>query len=136
MDKSKDGEVGASHSFELVKVDLGINDEVDRPLSSVAIRELDSAGPANGNKGTLGKNQTAVLGQIKILAVSNEVIAEMHPESPAPDGVSHEALIAACKDWIDVDDSSRRTERIKDAIKSLIKAGHIEERDETLYLPA
>ena len=136
LEKSKDGEDGASHSFELVKVDLGITDEFDLPLTSVAISELDGAGPTLGKKATLGKNQATVLGQFRILAVSNEVIAEMYPESPAPDGVSHEALIAACKDWIDVDDSSRRTERIKDAIKSLIKAGHIEERDEALYLPA
>lgn len=136
LEKSKDGEDGASHKFELVKVDLGINDEFDLPLTSVAIRETDEAGPSRGKRGSLGKNQAAVLGQFRILAVSNETIALLSPESSGPAGVSHEALITACKDCIDVDDSSRRTERIKDAIKSLIKAAYIEERDGLLHLPA
>ena len=131
LEKSKDGEDGASHKFELEVVCLG-NDDYG-PITSAAIRETDEAGPSPAKKGTLGKNQAAVLAQFKLLAATNETLA---PDSAETEGVSHENLISACKDCIDVSDSSRRTERIKDAIKSLLKAGYVDERDGALFLPS
>lgn len=129
--KSKDGEDGTSRKFELEVVEVG-TDEFDLTVTSAAIRETDNDGPRREKKATLGSNQSAVLGALRHLIVTTEVLEEAEPDSV---GATWEEAVTHCKGHIDVADGSRRTERTKDALKSLVKAGHVAERDGKLYLP-
>ncbi len=132
LDKAKDGEDGISHSFELVSADLGV-DDYGLPITSVAVRELDTPVPSNPRQKTLGKNQQIVLAQIKLLISG---LAMTDPSgSDALVGINFDQCIKHCKDHIEAKDERHKTERVKDAIRSLIKLGYIVESNGVIRLP-
>lgn len=134
LEKAKDGEDGIAHSFELEKVDLGV-DKFGYPVTSVAIKESDEPVPSRAKAAPLGKNQSAVMTQFEMLMVEQSILAPTTAEPDAPIGISYDDCVLRCKDCIDSSDSRHRTERAKEALNSLIKAGHIHEHDRVLTLP-
>ena len=129
LEKAKDGEDGISHSFELKVIDLGV-DDLGLPLSSVTIQELDGAGPSTQKQASLGKNQLAVLVRFKLLMAGLSIT-----EPDGPTGVTYADCVLHCKECVDVKDARHRTERVKEALNSLIKSGHIAESSGLLSLP-
>lgn len=133
LEKAKDGEDGVSQSFELVPSDLG-KDDYGLPLTSMTVRELEGTGPVASKVQSLGKNQAAVLAQFKLIFVG-QAIASGGNVANQP-GIPFNDCVKLCKDCVDVKDARHRTERVKEALNSLIKSGHIVESGELLTLPS
>ncbi len=132
LEKAKDGEDGISHSFELELADLG-EDEYGLPMTSVAVRELEGPGPSTQKQAALGKNQMAVMAQFKIL-ITGLLLADP-PDPGTPVGLSFDECVQQLKDCVDVSDTRHRTARVKEALNSLIKLGHIVDSGGLLTLP-
>ncbi len=123
--KSKDGEDGASHSFELQAVELG-HDEDDEPITSCVIHPLDEiAGSIKKVLPPKSGNQRVVwdaLGEVFRRA------GIFRPEG-APDSLPQGRPCIALEDAINISrtklicDPKRQTERAQAAINGLVTKG-------------
>jgi hypothetical protein len=119
VSKSKDGESGASHGFELVSYVVGQDSDGD-DIRSCAVRPaLISTGQRNPVR---GKNQ-----QLGLAALMPKLQASPH-------GVPITQAMQTVADAFD-GPKGRRNSRAKEVIASLIQAGHLESDGATLVLP-
>lgn len=115
LSKSKEGESGASHPFELMSHIVG-TDEDGADVRSCAVRPMSIA-KATPSKPVSGKHRTAVLEALKSITT-------------VP-GISLDAAVLAVAPKLDCEDARRRS-RALETIRSLLDAGHLLEDSEGL----
>ena len=94
--------------------------------------ELDEEAPANERKARLGKHQSAVLDELRGYLLAQEQEAQVSPETPV--GLPYDEVLQLALPVVDVA-PSRKTERTKDALDSLLKSGHLFLVDGLVRLP-
>ncbi|MFO1314049.1 MAG: AAA family ATPase [Burkholderiales bacterium] len=119
--KSKDGVDGVSRSFDLVGVQVAL-DEYGTPITSAAVVELEDEAPAEERKVRLGKHQSAVLDELRAYLLAQEQEAQASPDTPI--GLPYDEALQRALPVVDVA-PSRKTERTKDALDSLLKSDHL-----------
>lgn len=122
LEKSKDGEDGVSRKFELVGVEVA-RDEHDTPITSAVVRESDKEATIEGKKVRLGKHQAAVLAALQEHLLMFNMDSDGNPTTPAQ--LPYDSAVLYAQHAVDVEDPSRRKERTKDALDSLVKSGHL-----------
>ena len=118
VSKSKDGEDGASHTFKLEAVTLGIDDDGD-PITSCVVVENPSEQATGKKKPVLGKNQTIALNALK-LSLSNDI-------DPGNNGSPQEEPSLTYQQAIEIvapmmpGEAKHKTQRAKEALNGLEK---------------
>jgi AAA domain/Primase C terminal 1 (PriCT-1) len=116
--KSKDGESGAAHGFELVSYVVGKDSDGDE-VRSCAVRQVLHGTAAA--KPPVGKNQKLALAKLKAQGASSGSL------------LFADAVRAVAASMVGT--PGRCTSRAKEAIEGLIDAGHIELNGGTLIIP-
>jgi hypothetical protein len=119
--KSKDGQDGNSHGFRLESVQLGTDDD-GKPITSCVVRSDDVA-VGRKRKSPAGDNQKIVFRALpQVFAESFHLGKAGAPASRAC--IQIDELVDKVRDKLPVQEG-RRTERAKQAIKSLVASGHL-----------
>jgi putative DNA primase/helicase len=130
LGKSKDSEGGVSHSFRLHKVDL--TEESGEPASSCIVQPVGQQNISSASSKPRSRNQTVVLDKIRHMLVlsANKVHGGADSNTPC---VGVKELIDAVRNQIDAPED-RRNERVKDALKSLLKNGLIQLTSDWIWI--
>lgn len=129
--KSRDGPLGVSGAFDIEPYEF-IRQDTGEVVQSIVVKHLEvdgeGAGASNTQSAKLQGNQAAVLAQLKIqFAALPEVGASM----------PFEDAVRLCRDAVTVNDSKHRSTRTREVLRSLVRTGHIHEREDgQLCLPA
>lgn len=129
--KSRDGPLGVSGAFDIEPYEF-IRQDTGEVVQSIVVKHLEvdgeGAGASNTQSAKLQGNQAAVLAQLKIqFAALPEVGASM----------PFEDAVRLCRDAVTVNDSKHRSTRTREVLRSLVRTGHIQEREDgQLCLPA
>lgn len=129
--KSRDGPLGVSGEFDIEPYEF-VRQDTGEVVQSIVVKHLeidgDGAGASNTQSTKLHGNQAAVLAQLKIQFAGSP---EMGAYMPFEDAVR------LCRDAVTVNDSKHRSTRTREVLRSLIRTGHIHEREDgQLCLPA
>lgn len=129
--KSRDGPLGVSGAFDIEPYEF-VRQDTGEVVQSIVVKHLEfdgeGAGASNTQSAKLQGNQAAVLAQLKIqFAALPEVGASM----------PFEDAVRLCRDAVTVNDSKHRSTRTREVLRSLVRTGHIHEREDgQLCLPA
>lgn len=129
--KSRDGPLGVSGHFDIEPCEF-VRQDTGEVVQSIVVKHLEidgeGAGALNAQSAKLTGNRAAVLAQLKIQFAAL-------PE----EGVSlpFEDAVRLCRDAVTVNDSKHRSTRTREVLRSLVRTGHIHEREDgQLCLPA
>lgn len=122
--KSRDGPLGVSGAFDIEPYEF-IHQDTGEVVQSIVVKHLEvdgeGAGASNTQSAKLHGNQAAVLAQLKIqFAALPEVGASM----------PFEDAVRLCRDAVTVNDSKHRSTRTREVLRSLVRTGHIHERED------
>lgn len=129
--KSRDGPLGVSGVFDIEPYEF-VREDTGEVVQSIVVKHLeidgDGAVASSTQSAMLHGNQAAVLAQLKIqFAGLSEVGASM----------PFEDVVRLCRDAVTVNDSKHRSTRTREVLRSLVRTGHIHEREDgQLCLPA
>lgn len=129
--KSRDGPLGVSGAFNIEPYEF-IHQDTGEVVQSIVVKHLEvdglGAGASNTHSAKLQGNQAAVLAQLKIQFAGL-------PEGGAC--MPFEDAVRLCRDAVTVNDSKHRSTRTREVLRSLVRTGHIHEREDgQLCLPA
>lgn len=132
--KSKDGEDGISHSFNLTVVEIGL-DKNGKTINSCVIEEVEGIATLKKPSEPRGVNQKTILTAVQEILLQQR----MHNSTDSPDcseGISLDDLLSQIKDvLIDIAPKHRQS-RTKEALEGLIRQGYLSVKDKLIYLPA
>lgn len=121
--KSKDGEDGVSHSFNLVTVELG-TDESGKVDKSCVIEEIDGAVATKTQAEPSGKHQKPVLAAAREIIVNQRAQRELGMQD-APEGIPFQEMLSKATDALENVDLKHRRQRATEALGSLIDQGYL-----------
>jgi AAA domain len=122
--KSRDGPLGVSGAFDIEPYEF-IRQDTGEVVQSIVVKHLEIDGEGTGATNTqsakLHGNQAAVLAQLKIQFAG---LPEVGASMPFEDAVR------LCRDAVTVNDSKHRSTRTREVLRSLVRTGHIHERED------
>lgn len=122
--KSRDGPLGVSGAFDIEPYEF-IRQETGEVVQSIVVKHLEIDGEGAGASSTqsakLNGNRAAVLAQLKIQFAG---LPEVGASMPFEDAVR------LCRDAVTVNDSKHRSTRTREVLRSLVRTGHIHERED------
>lgn len=129
--KSRDGPLGVSGAFDIEPYEF-VRQDTGEVVQSIVVKHLEidgnGAGASNGQSAVLHGNQAAVLAQLKIQFAGLPEVGACMP---------FEDAVRLCRDAVTVNDSKHRSTRTREVLRSLVRTGHIHEREDgQLCLPA
>lgn len=129
--KSRDGPLGVSGAFDIEPYEF-IHHDTGEVVQSIVVKHLEvdgeGAGASNIQSAKLHGNQAAVLAQLKIQFAGLPEVGACMP---------FEDAVRLCRDAVTVNDSKHRSTRTREVLRSLVRAEHIQEREDgQLCLPA
>lgn len=122
--KSRDGPLGVSGEFDIEPYEF-VRQDTGEVVQSIVVKHLEidgeGAGASNTQSSKLHGNQAAVLAQLKIQFAG---LPEVGASLPFEDAVR------LCRDAVTVNDSKHRSTRTREVLGSLVRTGHIHERED------
>ncbi len=132
--KSKDGEDGISHGFNLVSVELE-TDESGKVDKSCVVEEIDGAVATKAQAEPSGKHQKLVLAAAREIIVNQRAQRELGMQD-APEGIPFQEMLSKATDALVSVDLKHRRQRATEALGSLIEQGYLTWKEDLLALPA
>ncbi len=133
--KSKDGEDGVSHGFNLVTVELG-TDESGKADQSCAVEEIEGTFTTKKQAEPNGKHRRAILAAAKEVLVDQRMQCELGMQDAPAAGVPFEEMLSKVTDALEGIDLKHRKQRAKEALTGLINQGYLTREGDLLTLPA
>lgn len=129
--KSKDGEDGASHSFMVEVMHLGIDSDGD-PITSCVVLENPTAGAIQLKKPTLGSNQKIALNALQV-SLSNCIEIGNDDLSQGAPSLTYEQAIEIVAPLMPVE-AKHKKQRAKEALAGLSKYNLLGMNGDRLWL--
>jgi hypothetical protein len=132
--KSKDGEDGARHGFDLKVVQLG-DDLRGNPMSSCVVVAAEGVCHRDEMREPRGANQRLVYRGLSELLQKQKLHNEVNSDN-FPCGISFDDAVTALKSRLSSVDPKHQGERVRDALERLIETGHVVQSGNVLTVGA